>query len=142
MNPMEPDAVELRVPATVEHLALVRLLVTSMAEELADLAGNRVDDLRLVVSEACANAMEAYGRNGGRDAGVIVRCRARRGCVEVEVHDEAGGFDVGAVRPPPPAETPERLHHERGLGVPLMRQLAGAEFRPEGGGTTVKLTVA
>ena len=138
---MEPDAVELRVPARVEHLALVRLLVTSMAEEIADLAGNRVDDLRLVVSEACANAVEAYGRNGSSDAGVVVRCRAERGRVEVEVHDEAGGFDPGAVRPPPPVETPERLHHERGLGVSLMRELASAEFRAEGRGTTVKLTV-
>ena len=139
---METDAVELRVPASREHLALVRLLVTSMAEEIADLAGNRVDDLRLVVSEACANAVDAYGRAGCSGAAVVVRCRAQRGQIEVEVHDEAGGFDPAHLQPHPPVDAPERLHHERGLGVPLMRQLAAAEFRPEGGGTTVKLTVA
>jgi anti-sigma regulatory factor (Ser/Thr protein kinase) len=138
---MEADAVELRVPARAEHLALVRLLVTSMAEDLADLAGNRLDDLRLAVSEACANAVEAYGRNGCSTAEVVVRCRAVHGLVEVEVHDEAGGFDPARLRPHPPVEAPERLQHERGLGVPLMRQLAHAEFRPEGGGTTVKLVV-
>lgn len=135
------DEVVLRVPARAQHLALVRLVVTSMAEDLADLAGHRLDDLRLVVSEACVNAMEAYGRAGRPRAEVVVRCRARRGQVEVEVHDEAGGFDPGGLTPHPPAEAPERLHHERGLGVPLMRQLAAAEFRPEGGGTTVKLVV-
>jgi anti-sigma regulatory factor (Ser/Thr protein kinase) len=138
---MDGDSVVLRVPARVEHLALVRLLVTSMAEELADLAGSRVDDLRLVVSEACANAVEAYDRTGAPKAAVVVRCRAVPGLVEVEVHDEAGGFDPSCLPAHPPVEAPERLHHERGLGVPLMRQLAEAEFRPEGGGTTVKLTV-
>jgi anti-sigma regulatory factor (Ser/Thr protein kinase) len=138
---MEPDAVELRVPARAEHLALVRLVVTSMAEDLADLADTRLDDLRLVVSEACANAVEAYGRTGRQAAAVIVRCRAEHGRVEVEVHDEAGGFDPARLRPHPPVDAPERLHHERGLGVPLMRELAEAEFRPEGGGTTVKLVV-
>lgn len=138
---METDAVELRVPARAEHLALVRLVVTSMAEDLADLDDLRLDDLRLVVSEACANAVEAYGRTGRHEAAVVVRCRAERGRVEVEVHDEAGGFDPARLRPHPPVDAPERLHHERGLGVPLMRELAEAEFRPEGGGTTVKLVV-
>ena len=134
--------VVLRVPARAEHLSLVRLVVTSMAEAVADLAGNRLDDLRLAVSEACANAVEAYGRVGSTGAEVVVRCRAEPGRVEVEVHDEAGGFDPGRLQPHPPVDAPERLHHERGLGVPLMRELAEAEFVPEGGGTTVRLVVA
>jgi len=138
---MRPDVVVLRVPARAEHLALVRLVVTSMAEDLAELDGHRLDDLRLVVSEACANAVEAYGRRGQPVADVVVRCRAERGRVEVEVHDEAGGFDPDGLRPTPPADAPERLHHERGLGVQLMRELAEAEFRPEGRGTTVRLVI-
>jgi anti-sigma regulatory factor (Ser/Thr protein kinase) len=137
------DEVVLRVPARAEHLALVRLVVTSMAEDLADLAGHRLDDLRLVVSEACANAVEAYGRIGlaGNGSSVVVRCVATEGCVQVEVHDDAGGFDPGGLRPHPPVDAPERLHHERGLGVPLMRELADAEFVAEGRGTTVRLVV-
>lgn len=133
--------VVLRVPARAAHLALVRLVVTSLAEDLADLDGHRLDDLRLVVSEACANAVEAYGRSASPPATIEVRCRVVEHRVEVEVHDDAGGFDPGSLRPHPPVEAPERLHHERGLGVPLMRELAEAEFRAEGGGTTVKLTV-
>ena len=136
------EAVVLRVPARAENLALIRLVVTSLAEGLAELAGNRLDDLRLAVSEACANAMEAYSRAGRSGAEVVVRCLAVPGRVEVEVHDEAGGFDPGRLEPHPPVEAPERLHHERGLGVPLMRELAEAEFRAEGGGTTVRLVVA
>lgn len=136
-----PEAIVLRVPARAEHLALVRIIVTSMAEDVARLASHRLDDLRLVVSEACANAVEAYGRVGCHRAAVEVRCRAAPGRVEVEVHDEAGGFDPSRLRPHPPVEAPERLHHERGLGVPLMRELAEAEFRQEGHGTTVRLVV-
>ncbi len=139
---MKDGEVVLRVPARAEHLALVRVVVTSVAEDLADLAENRLDDLRLAVNEACANAVEAYDRGGCAGAGVVVRCRAQRGRVEVEVHDEAGGFDPGHLRPQPPVEAPERLHHERGLGVPLMRELAEADFRPEGCGTTVRLVVS
>ena len=60
--------------------------------------------------------------------------------VVIEVEDNAGGFEVDALVPHPPVEAPERLHHERGLGVPLMRTLADeVEFRSEGGGTTVRL---
>lgn len=135
------EAVELRVPARARHLGLVRLVVTEVAER-AGIDEQRLEDLRLAVSEACANAMEAYGRAGRHGGQVVVRCRSRPGRVEVEVHDEAGGFDPGRLHRLPPAERPERLQHERGLGVPLMRQLAAAEFVPEGGGTTVRLVVA
>lgn len=136
------EEVVLRVPARAEHLALVRLVVTGLAETIAHIDEHRLDDLRLAVSEACANAVEAYGRLGRRDAQVVVRCRVAPGRIEVDVHDEAGGFDPGRLEPHPPVDAPERLHHERGLGVPLMRELAEAEFVPEGGGTTVRLTVA
>jgi serine/threonine-protein kinase RsbW len=133
--------VVLRVPARAENLALVRVVVTSLAETCGHLADQRLDDLRLVVSEACANAVEAYGRVGRTGAPVVVRCRARLGRIEVDIHDEAGGFDPNRLQPHPPVEAPERLQHERGLGVPLMRELAEAEFVPEGDGTTVRLKV-
>ena len=63
---------------------------------------------------------------------VVVRCRAAPGSVEVEVHDEAGGFDPDDLVPHPPVDAPERLHHERGLGVPLMRELAEARVPARG----------
>ena len=139
---VDGSEVELRIPARAEHLALVRVVVTALAESDAKLDGARLDDLRLLVSEACANAIEAYNRRGRPGAPVRVRCSAHPGQVEVEVHDDAGGFDPDALVPHPPVEAPERLHHERGLGIPLMRTLADlAEFRAEGDGTTVRLVV-
>lgn len=139
---MNPEPVELRVPALAEHLGLVRLVVTTLAETVAGLDGVRLDDLRLAVSEACANAVEAYGRQGRLGSPITLRLRAMPGMIEVQVHDEAGGFDPDGLVPHPPVEAPERLHHERGLGIPLMKALADeAEFIEEGDGTTVRLVL-
>ena len=136
------DVVELQFPSRAEHLALVRMVVTSLAETVAGLAGGRLDDLRLAVSEATANAIEAYGRLGRPGDPIRLRVVARPGTIEVEITDEAGGFDPDDLVPHPPVEAPERLHHERGLGVPLMRTLADeVEFRAEGAGTTVRLVL-
>ena len=123
---MSDEVVELRIPARAEHLALVRLVVTSLAESVAGLDAGRLDDLRLAVSEASANAIEAYGRLGRPGAPITLRLRARPGTIEVEIGDEAGGFDPDELVPHPPVEAPERLHHERGLGVPLMRTLTAS----------------
>jgi serine/threonine-protein kinase RsbW len=134
------DVVELRVPGRAEHLGLVRVVVTSLAESVAGFGPGRLDDLRLAVSEACANAVEAYGRQGRPGSPILLRLRAEPDTIEVEIHDDAGGFDPDDLVPHPPVEAPERLHHERGLGVPLMRTLADElEFRTEDGGTTVRL---
>jgi anti-sigma regulatory factor (Ser/Thr protein kinase) len=134
--------VTLEVPARAEHLGLVRTVVSTLANTFAGLEGIRLDDLRLAVSEACANAIEAYASRGTPGLPITIRLRAEPGCIEVEVHDEAGGFDPQELVPHPPVEAPERLHHERGLGVPLMRALADdAQFLVEGGGTTVRLVV-
>ena len=42
--------------------------------------------------------------------------------VAVTVHDHAGGFAPDEVDPLPDADDPGRLRHERGLGLPLMRE--------------------
>jgi serine/threonine-protein kinase RsbW len=137
-----PDGVTLQVPARAEHLGLVRIVVTTLAETVAGLDGVRLDDLRLAVSEACANSVEAYDRLGHSGFPITIRLSAEPGCIEVEVHDEAGGFDPDQLVPHPPVEAPERLDHERGLGVPLMRALADeTDFRREGDGTTVRLVL-
>ena len=134
--------VELRFPARAEHLGLVRVVVTALAESSGGLDGPRLDDLRLLVSEACANAIEAYNRRGRPGAPIRVRCAAHHGKVVVEIEDEAGGFDPDSLVPHPPVDTPERLHHERGLGIPLMKALAdAAEIRSGDEGTTVRLVI-
>jgi anti-sigma regulatory factor (Ser/Thr protein kinase) len=137
------DHIELVLPARPEFLAMVRAIVTLIAETGSKLPGPRIDDLRLAVTEAFANAIDAERRkpDDQRNA-VVVRCDLDADLVAVEVHDEAGGFDPDALTPHPDVTKPARLQFERGLGIPLMRELTDElEFRPEGGGTTVRLVL-
>lgn len=137
------DHIELVLPARPEFLAMVRAIVTLIAETGSKLPGPRIDDLRLAVTEAFANAIDAERRKpADQRTAVVVRCDLDPDLVTVEVHDEAGGFDPDALTPHPDVTKPARLQFERGLGIPLMRELTDElEFRPEGGGTTVRLVL-
>jgi len=137
------DHIELVLPARPEFLAMVRAIVTLIAETGSKLPGPRIDDLRLAVTEAFANAIDAERRKpDDQRHAVVVRCDLDPDLVTVEVHDEAGGFDPEALTPHPDVTKPARLQFERGLGIPLMRELTDElEFRAEGGGTTVRLVL-
>jgi hypothetical protein len=75
-------AVELEVPARVEYVRLVRMVVASLAGTRRDLDGDRLDDLRLAVSEACALVV------GGGSAGRLgVSCREEPDAFVVDVFD-------------------------------------------------------
>jgi anti-sigma regulatory factor (Ser/Thr protein kinase) len=137
------DRIELDVPARPEFLALVRAIVTLIAETGSKLPSQRIDDLRLAVTEAFANAIDAERRKPEETRRpVVVRCDLEADYMIVEIHDEGGGFDPAALTPHPDVTKPARLQFERGLGIPLMRELTDElEFRAEGGGTTVKLVL-
>jgi serine/threonine-protein kinase RsbW len=133
----------LELPARRDQLAEVRLLLSkTIAAELDDdVPARRLDDLRLAVSEACANAVDAQLR-AGVDEPLRVAIEVEPGIVAVTVTDHAGGFDPGAVDSLPPVTDPSRLRHERGLGIPLMRSLADeVQFTATGTGTAVRLVV-
>jgi serine/threonine-protein kinase RsbW len=138
------DRIELDVPARPEFLSLVRSIVTLIAETGSKLPDRRIEDLRLAVTEACANAIDAERRKPELERQpVVVTCDLEADYVVVEVHDEGGGFDPDAITPHPDVSKPARLMFERGLGIPLMRELTDElEFRREGDGTTVRLLVS
>ena len=105
------------------------------------LADRRIDDLRLAVSEACANALDAEIAVSS-DAPIAISIEVDETAVAVTVTDHAGGFALEDVDPLPAATDPVRLRHERGLGIPLMRSLVDElTFMPTGDGTTVRLVV-
>lgn len=134
-------SVELTIPARSDHLALVRLMVQAAASVDGRVPERRIDDLRLAVSEACANALDAQHK-AGSDAPVHTIIELDDTEVAVTVTDHAGGFDVEAVDPIPPVTDPKRLRHERGLGIPLMRSLVDdVTFTRTKQGTAVRLVV-
>lgn len=135
-------AVELLVPPRSEYLQLVRAIVGATAALEDGLHSGRVADLRLVASEAVANAIVAQGSILAADP-ILVRCELAGDRIVVEVTDHGPGFDLTAVPELPEVETPERLRHESGLGVSLMHRLSDtAEVESGPGGTLVRLVIA
>lgn len=133
--------VVLKVPARTEFVSLVRLVVASVAEIGPDMAVDRVEDLRVAVSEAATNAIEAQVETGST-AQIGVRCSISAREVVVSIHDEGGGFDPDNLSELPDPGSPERLEYESGLGVYLMRALADeTEISSTSEGTDVRLVV-
>lgn len=133
--------VELEIPAEPEFVGLVRLFVSSLATTRRELADDRIDDLKLAVSEACTNAIDAHADTATDDR-VVVSWTEGDDRLEVAVNDRGPGFDPSQLPEHPPVTDPERLNFERGLGIPLIRSLVDeVDFKTSDGGTTVTLVM-
>jgi serine/threonine-protein kinase RsbW len=133
--------ITLDVPARPEYLSLVRQVVAAAAG-VQTVRDERIEALRLAVSEATTNAIEAYADFGGDGTTqrVVIRCNLDHDQVEVEVSDQGGGFDPGQMAGFP--EPGGGFGPERGRGVPLMRHFADeSDITVGDGGTSVRLVV-
>jgi serine/threonine-protein kinase RsbW len=134
-------AIELGIPARAEYVALARLVVSSIASSRRDLADDRIDDLKVAVSEACTNAIEAH-RKASSDDVVTIACSETDDRFVVAVRDRGLGFDPATLPEHPPVTDPERLNFERGLGIPLIRTLVDdVEIESSKTGTEVRLVM-
>jgi serine/threonine-protein kinase RsbW len=133
--------VVLEIPARPEYLVVARQVVAAAASVESTFRDDRIDDLRIAVSEATTNAIEAHTDLESVDR-IKIRCNLGDDRIEVEVLDQGGGFDPEGVQVVPGVDDPARLDWERGLGIPLMRKFADeTEIRPTRGGTAVRLVV-
>jgi len=126
--------VELRLPPDTQLVGLARLVVVSAART-AGLDDERIEDLRLVVSEAITNAMLAHARHGRETEPILlsledVRSADGQGAwFAVTVRDAGPGFDHHAC-----AARERDWSEEHGLGLTLIKGLADhAEFVHEEG---------
>ncbi len=140
----ECELVELDLPAKPEVVAVARLVVGALAGADPLFSEDRAADLRLAVSEACTNAIQAQRRRAIETEvldPINLRFEVASGCIAVTVEDHGGGFDPGDLTSHPEVTDPERLHHERGLGIPLLQFLSDdVDFRPTDDGTIVAMT--
>jgi len=135
------EQVVLRVPAKADYVALVRVVLAAAASIEPDSRDDRIDDLRVAVSEAVTNAVESH-RAAGTDSHIEVRCMTRGHEVEVTVRDRGPGFDPDSLPDMPDPESPERLLFERGLGLGLMRRLVDrTDIETGDDGTLVRLII-
>lgn len=136
-----PGTIVLEIPARADFVSFVRVVVAAAAELEPDIPNERIEDLKLAVSEATTNAINAHGR-GRSDERIRVECRLVDDEVTVLIHDEGPGFEPDDVPDLPAPDHPDRLLHESGLGVHLMQTLADeSSITSDGRGTDVKLTV-
>ena len=132
---------DIEIPPAFEHLAMVRSVLSTALEAESVLKEERLQDLRLALSEAITNAIEAHNRSG-TEATVRFRITVANTKVTVRVTDQGDGFDPSKLKKHPPVTDPERLEFERGLGVTLMRRLTDScTITQTKKGTTVTLVV-
>src|SRR2546423_5185180 len=98
----------MEIPARAEFVALARLVVSALASADARLPDDRVDDLKIAVSEACTNAIEAHDAIATNER-VTVCCLADERHLEVRIEDHGRGFDPSTLPEHPPVTDPERL---------------------------------
>lgn len=135
------DEVILRVPAKSDYVALVRVVLAAAAAIDPESRDDRVDDLRVAVSEAVTNAVESH-QTAGTDSHIEVRCFTSGHHVEVTVRDRGPGFDPDSVPVVPDAEDPQRMFFENGLGLPLMRRLVDkTDIETGDEGTLIRLII-
>jgi serine/threonine-protein kinase RsbW len=118
------ELVRLDIPALPAFVGVARSVVTTVATSVEGIDDDRLDDLRLAVSEACTNAVE--GREAG-DHRVVLRCVLGDEHLEVRIEDATDGFSAEAIA-------------ERGWGLQLITALVDdVSFSREAGGTAVTL---
>jgi serine/threonine-protein kinase RsbW len=129
MTATETAPVELRLPPDARYVSLARLVVTSAARQ-AGMGEARVEDLKVAISEAAANAIAAHERARAETAVVLSFGSNAARSFTVTITDVGWGFD------PPPWETLTERDPTSGggLGLTLIRGLADeVEFVREEG---------
>lgn len=106
-GPMTDDGVSLVLPGQTTSIATARAFVR---DQIGRAAGDRTDDIILVVSELVTNAFE-YGAGD-----IEVRLVSQPTAIELVVSSESGGL-------PSPSELPD-AEALRGRGLPIVESLS------------------
>ena len=102
-----PAEIVLEIPAGKEYVSLVRSVVVAAAEIEPDMDHERIEDLRVAVSEATTNAIEAHAVRGVLDR-IRIQCNLADDEVAVVVHDQGTGFEPDEVPKLPKPDSPDR----------------------------------
>ena len=134
------ELVRLEIPAQPAFVGVARSVVAAVAAALDVIDDDRLEDLRVAVSEACTNAVEAHRRDAIDDR-VTIRCSATTDRLEICIEDSGSGFTMSDV---PIPQGPEAFSAttERGWGIQLIQALVDdVTFRRTPDGTAVDLVI-
>lgn len=123
--------VELEIPARPEFVGIARMAVGALAGIRPGLAYERIDDLRIVVSEACTSAIEELDDSGQ----IRLRCVDGPKTLEIRIEAPAAAFESAI-------HTGEQEPDSDNFRISLIRALVDdAELRSTDGRTELCLVL-
>jgi len=111
------DTVELRIPAKAEWVAVARLAVSAIANRLA-FSFEEIEDLKLALSEACANFIQHAGSEGER---IDITFDVLSDAVRIIVRDRVGHAQDAGGRLPVASQM--RDERTEGVGMYIIQSL-------------------
>jgi anti-sigma regulatory factor (Ser/Thr protein kinase) len=132
MSTSAPPIATLTIPSDPRYLTVCRQALVGAVAGMPGLTDEDLDDLKLLLSEACSNAI-VHGYDNSPAGRIEIEFRTSPGEVEIAVIDHGHGF--------PDGEVPETV----GLGLALLRRLSShTDIEPlrSGGGACVTFALA
>ena len=116
------EEIFVKIPSNYKFLNLVDKITCELADEHG-LGQKLIDEVAISVIEACTNAIE-HGNKCCPEETVEIVYRLMDDRFSVEVYDHGNGFDYKSYFEHIP--DPKDIHHSRGRGLYIMRQMMDA----------------
>lgn len=116
MEVLEKPQVQLVIPCRAEYIGVARLAIMSVASRMS-FSYDRVEDIRLAVSEACNGAIERAKALGYEDGTLQIGCTMTPEYLRIRVEDDVASMGDGQ-----PAQMPEPTE-EQSISALLMEIL-------------------
>ena len=124
--------VRLEIPNSAQYVTVARKAVEGIGSRMS-LTEEQVQDLKLVVGEACTNAVKFSPCNSPV---VYINYRVSPDTLEIEIRNSGDGFCTQNVPNMPPIESLP----EGGMGIYVIRQIMDeVDIKSEYGETTVRM---
>jgi len=139
VNSPEPGVIELKIPAKVEYMNIVRLSIAGIGERMG-FSVDDIEDIKIGVSEACINSIRhAYQEEKSKENLIYIRFLIHFTKLEIVIKDNGKGFNTSGVD-----EYLRKTDNEKiegiGLGIYLMKTLMDeVKYSSSLDGTEVKI---
>lgn len=110
---------QLTVPAVAESLPVLRNFITKSGIEFG-FTNHEINAFRISIDEACTNIIK-HGYRGKEPGSIVLKVKARRDRLVVEIIDQGENFDPNQVHKPDISEYYEKSQRG-GLGIFIMRK--------------------